>query len=137
MVLFKSFLLLIKHYFVDQGAISQLQEQQLKMEKGYITVRANRKTTRIEFDKLLYVESLADYIKIHLEDGTEVVSKEKISHMEKELPDNFLRIHRSFIVNKDKITSFNREEVLLGEIELPVSRSYRKEVMTSLQEKKA
>ena len=61
---------------------------------------------------------MADYINIHLDDGEEVSSKEKISHIEKELPDSFIRIHRSFIVNKEKITSFNREEMLLGEIEL-------------------
>ena len=131
-VLIKSFILLIKHFFIDQGAITQLQEQQLKMERGYITVRANRRTSRIEFDHLLYVESMADYIKIHLADGEEVVSKEKISHLEKELPDTFLRIHRSFIVNKSKVSSYNREELLIGEIELPVSRSYRKEVMSDL-----
>ena len=131
-VLIKSFILLIKHYFIDQGAITQLQEQQLKMEKGYITVRANRRTSRIEFENLLYVESMADYIKIHLADGGEVVSKEKISHLENELPDTFLRIHRSFIVNKSKISSYNREELQIGEIELPVSRSYRSSAMSVL-----
>lgn len=136
-VLIKSFILLIKHYFIDQGAITQLQEKQLKMEKGYITVRANRRTSRIEFDQLLYVESMADYIKIHLADGGEVVSKEKISHMEEELPDTFLRIHRSFIVNKSKISSYNREELIIGEIELPVSRSYRSRVMSGLSTQQA
>ena len=102
------------------------------MERGFITVRANRRTSRIEFDRLLYVESMADYIKIHLADGGEVVSKEKISHLEKELPNTFLRIHRSFIVNKHKISSYNREELYIGEIELPVSRSYRSRVMSGL-----
>jgi two-component system response regulator LytT len=132
-VLFKSFILLIKHYFIDQGAIGRLEEQQSKLEKGYITVRSNRKKSRIIFDNLLYIESMADYIKIHQEDGGEVVSKEKISHIEGELPEGFLRIHRSFIVNTSKITSFSREEIMLGEIELPVSRTYRSKVISRLQ----
>jgi two-component system response regulator LytT len=132
-VLFKSFILLIKHYFIDQGAISRLEEQQSKLEKGYMTVRAGRRTSRIEYDQLLYIESLADYIRIHREDGGEVVSKMKISHIENELPENFLRIHRSFIVNTAKITSFSREEVNLGEIGLPVSRTYRSKVISRLQ----
>ena len=131
-VLIMAFILLIKHYFVDQGAIGQLEEEKLKLEKGFITVRSQRKQTRIEFDKLLYIESMADYIKIHMEDGGEVSSKEKISHVEKELPESFIRIHRSYIVNKNKVSSFNREEVLLGEIELPVSRSYRKHALEKL-----
>jgi two-component system response regulator LytT len=131
-VLFMSFILLIKHYFIDQGAIGQLEEEKSKFEKGFITIRSNRKSMRIEFNNLLYIESMADYIKIHTADGGEVVSKEKISHMEKELPDTFIRIHRSFIVNKEKITSFNREEILLGETELPVSRSYRSAAILEL-----
>jgi two-component system response regulator LytT len=132
-VLFTSFILLIKHYFVDQGAINRLEEQQSKMEKGFISVRSRRKTSRIDFDKLVYIESLADYIAIHTENGGEVVSREKISHMENRLPDGFLRIHRSFIVNVSKITSFSREELVIGETKLPVSRTYRSEVISRLQ----
>lgn len=131
-VLFKSFILLIKHYFIDQGAIHYLEEQQTKIKKGYFTVRSNRKTSRIEYDNLLYIESMADYIKIHQESGGEVVSREKISHIEDDLPDRFLRIHRSFIVNIAKITSYSREEVILGEVELPVSRTYRSKVINRL-----
>lgn len=132
-VLFKSFILLIKHYFVDQRAIDELEEEQLKAQKGYLTIRANRKSARIDFEDLVYIESLADYIKIHQESGPEVLSKEKISHIEKELPASFVRIHRSFIVNRSKITSFSREAVMLGEIELPISRTYKKGVVQLLQ----
>jgi hypothetical protein len=131
-VLFKSFILLIKHYFVDQKAIQNLEEKQLQMEKGYFTVRSNRKTSRIEYSQVLYIESLADYIKIHLESEGEVVSKEKISHMEKELPDSFLRIHRSFVVNTSKISSFSREEVFIGSTEIPISRTYRSSAAAKL-----
>jgi hypothetical protein len=132
-VLFKSFILLIKHYFIDQQSIRELEEKQMQMEKGYFTVRSNRKTSKIMFEEVLYIESLADYIRIHQEGGDPIDSKEKISHMDKELPDAFLRIHRSFIVNKSKITSFSREEVMIGEIELPISRTYRQEVVLKLK----
>ena len=132
-VLFKSFILLIKHYYIDQGAINRLEQQQAKLEKGYITVRSNRRISRIEYDSLLYIESLADYIKIHRDNGGEVMSKVKISHIENELPESFVRIHRSFIVNTGKITSFSREEVNLGEIMLPVSRTYRSKVIARLE----
>jgi len=131
-VLFKSFILLIKHYFVDQKAIGELEEKQTLLDQGYFTVRSNRQTSRIRFEELLYIESLADYVQFHLEDGTQVSSKEKISHMEEFLPDVFIRIHRSFIVNRSRITSFSREHVVVGEMELPISRSYKKEVMKEL-----
>lgn len=131
-VLFKSFILLIKHYFMDQRAIGELEEKQTRLDQGYFTVRSNRQTSRIRFDELLYIESLADYIQFHLENGTQVTSKEKISHMEKYLPDGFLRIHRSFIVNRSKISTFSREYVIIGEKELPISRSYKQEVVSRL-----
>ena len=59
-------------------------------------------------------------------------SKEKISHMEKYLPEGFIRIHRSFIVNRSKISTFSREYVMVGGKELPISRSFKKEVLESL-----
>ena len=131
-VLFKSFILLIKHYFVDQRAIGELEEKQTRLDQGYFTVRSNRQTSRIRFDELLYIESLADYIQFHLENGTQVSSKEKISHMEEFLPDEFIRIHRSFIVNRSKISTFSREHVIVAEKELPISRSYKQAVVKEL-----
>ncbi|MEN8229742.1 MAG: LytTR family DNA-binding domain-containing protein [Bacteroidota bacterium] len=131
-VLFKSFILLIKHYFVDQRTIQELEAKQLQLEKGYFTVRSNRKTSKIAYDELLFIESLADYIELHLADGITISTKEKISHIEQELPGSFLRIHRSFIVNTTKVSSFSRESVLIGEKELPISRSYKKVVVAKL-----
>lgn len=131
-VLVMSFILLIKHYLVDQKAIADLEGKQAMLDQGFFTIRSNRQTAKIKFDELLYIESLGDYIEIHLQDGSEVSSKEKISHMENTLPDGFLRIHRSFIVNRDKISSFSREFVMMGEKELPISRSYKQEVHREL-----
>lgn len=134
-VLVMSFILLIKHYFVDQHAIGELAEKQAQLDRGYFTVRSNRQTSKMKFDELLYIESLADYIQIHQVNGVVITSKEKISHMEKTLPEGFLRIHRSFIVNCSKISSFSREYVVVGEKELPISRSYRQEVVGKLNGK--
>lgn len=132
-VLFTSFILLIKHYYMDQRAIGFLQEKQAQIERGYFTVRSNRQTSRIEYEDLLYLESLGDYIEFHLENGTSISSKEKISHMERSLPDAFLRIHRSFIVNRSKISSFAMDHVMMGEQELPISRSYKHKVVEILK----
>ncbi len=132
-VFFKSFILLIKHYFVDQQVITELEEKQSLLDKGYITVRSNRQTSRVSFDDLLYIESLADYIQIHRVGGGSITSKEKISHMESILPESFIRIHRSFIVNSLKVTSFSKESLVAGELELPISRTYKKEVVEKLK----
>jgi len=132
-VLFTSFILLIKHYFVDQRAIGSLEEKQAQIDRGYFTVRSNRQTSNIKYDELLYLESLGDYIEFHLANGSSVSSKEKISHMEDRLPEGFLRIHRSFIVNRSKISSFAMDHVMMGEKELPISRSYKQKVVGVLK----
>ena len=134
-VFFTSFLLLVKHYFMDQRAIGSLEEKQARIEQGYFTIRSNRQTSQIKYEDLLYLESLGDYIEFHLENGTSISSREKISHMENNLPDGFLRIHRSFIVNRSRITSFAMDHVMMGEKELPISRSYKQRVMTALKGK--
>jgi two-component system response regulator LytT len=131
-VFFKSFILLIKHYFVDQQAISELEEKQSQIEKGYFTIRSNRQTSRVSFEELLYIESLADYIQIHRIQGSPITSKEKISHMETVLPDHFIRIHRSFIVNSRKVSNYTREHVEIGGKELPISRTYKKDAIDRL-----
>jgi len=132
-VLFTSFILLIKHYFVDQRAIGSLEEKQAQIDRGYFTVRSNRQTSRIKYDELVYLESLGDYIEFHLANGSCVSSKEKISHMEDRLPKGFLRIHRSFIVNRSKISSFAMDHVMMGVKELPISRSYKQKVVGVLK----
>ena len=132
-VLFTSFILLVKHYFMDQRAIGSLEEKQALIEQGYFTIRSNRQTSQIRYDELLYLESLGDYIEFHLDNGSNISSKEKISHMENSLPESFIRIHRSFIVNRSRITSFAMDHVMIGDKELPVSRSYKQKVMAILR----
>ena len=132
-VLFTSFIMLVKHYFMDQRAIGSLEEKQARMERGYFTIRSKRQTLQIKYEELHYLESLGDYIEVHLVNGSRLSSKEKISHLENSLPNSFIRIHRSFIVNRSRITSFAMDHVMMGEKELPISRSYKKEVAATLR----
>ena len=92
---------------------------------------SNRKLTQILFEDIIYIESLADYIQVHTETET-IVSKERISKIAERLPDKFLRIHLSFVVNKGKIKSFSYNEVDMRVIQLNIGRSYRAVVKEAL-----
>jgi hypothetical protein len=118
-----------------QQMIREMDEELKKKEKGFIEVRADRKKSRVSFETIIFIESLADYVKIHIDPGDPIITREKISHIEKSLTAEFLRIHRSFIVNTGKINSFDSENVYLGETELPISRTYRKEARIRLNKK--
>ena len=88
---------------------------------------------KINFAAIKYVESFSDYIKIHLKDSI-VVTRETISNIEVKLPQkSFLRIHRSFIVSISKIDSFTNEYVEVKNKALPISRSYKKDVLERLE----
>ena len=127
-VFLNAFILLVQKHFADQENIGKLRSEKDKLTRGYLLVKAGRKTVRVLFDEIEYIESLGDYVKIILTQGKNIITREKISRLQKRLPSDFLRIHRSYLVNRNRITAFSREEVSLGDATLPVSRTYRQEV---------
>ncbi|MBN1767412.1 MAG: response regulator transcription factor [Prolixibacteraceae bacterium] len=100
---------------------------------NYFFVRSNRKMVKIVFNEILYVESLSDYVKIHMVDKT-VITRETITNIEAKLPQkSFLRVHRSFIVSIQHIVSFSNDDVFVKNHEIPISRSYKNEVINRLE----
>ncbi len=99
---------------------------------SFMFVRSDRRMIKIDFDAIIYVESYSDYIKIHLENET-IVTRETISAIEAKLPNkDFMRIHRSYIISLSNISSFTNEEITIGQKSLPISRSYKNDVLTNL-----
>ena len=87
---------------------------------------------RVYFEDILYVESIKDYVRIHTIEKN-IISKDTISRYDGILPDYFLRIHRSFIVNTRKISAFTNHDVEIDKKEIPIGVSYKKSVLTILQ----
>lgn len=80
---------------------------------------------RVKFSQVLYVDSIKDYVRIHTENET-IVTKDKISVFVEKLPSYFVRIHRSYIINKHKMTSFTSKDVMLSNgMEIPIGGAYR------------
>ncbi|MBX2874448.1 MAG: LytTR family DNA-binding domain-containing protein [Saprospiraceae bacterium] len=100
-------------------------------EDTFLYVNANKKRIKVWFQDVEYIESLKDYIRIHHASGS-ITTKEKISEFERKLPPFFLRIHRSFIVNTQKITAYTAHDVEIKEKEIPIGGSYKKEVFEKL-----
>ena len=104
-----------------------------KIENDFIFVRSDRKMVKINFDQILYVESLSDYIKIHTNSKT-IVTRETITNIEAKLPkEQFLRIHRSYIVSIKNIESYTNEFVEIKNKALPISRSYKESILQKLE----
>lgn len=81
--------------------------------------------------EVYFIESMSDYLKIHTSDGM-LLTKEKISTIEQKLPSHFLRIHRSFILNTHHLQAYTHESIEVAGKQLPISRSFRQEVLEKL-----
>lgn len=129
---FERLLKAVNRYFEVNAKHLKNESSQLD-DNDFIFVRSDRRMLKITFKDILYIESLSDYIKIHLTE-TCVLTRETISAIEAKLPQkDFLRIHRSYIVSLAKIQSFTNEEITVNRKALPISRSYKKDVLNHLE----
>ncbi len=133
-VFFGSFLLMVQQLFNSRRELEEMKEERKKMEISFLELTSNRKSVRIPYDEIVYIESLADYVKVHTTTKKEISSKEKISVLEELLPEFFIRIHRSFIVNRAKVTGFNNNEIELGETVLTIGRSFKQMALARLKQ---
>jgi len=117
----------------NQKTIRLLLDENKKMKKAVIEVISNRVLKKISFDDILYIESFSDYVIINtLLD--KIKSKERISKLSERLPTTFIRIHRSFIINKVKVSSISFDKINIGNATLNIGRSYKKEVMEAIKD---
>ncbi len=128
-----SFLVMLQQLAERQREIDLFREEKEKADKQFLELLSNRQLVRIVYEDIIYIESLSEYIHIHTSNQGKITSKEKISALGEKLPGQFLRIHRSFIINTQKITRFSASEIELGSIQLNIGRSYKKEVSQKLK----
>lgn len=97
----------------------------LMLRRKFLFFQTHRKMVKVFLDDIIYIECMKDYINIHRRASPELLIKLSLSKVESILPTNlFLRIHRSYIVSIDKVTAFTQNDVEIGELELPIGRSY-------------
>ena len=131
---FERLLQAVNKYLGENNTVEVANSPEILPERNdFIFVRADRKMVKINFSEIRFIESLSDYVKIHLNDKT-IVTRETISNIEAKLPkNNFIRIHRSYIVAVAKIDSFTNEFIEVGVKAIPISRSYKKDVLLRLE----
>jgi len=98
-----------------------------KSRKEYIFVKAEYRLVQVELKNILYIEGLKDYLKIYIENELKpIITHITMRAIEEMLPgDVFIRVHRSFIVNCDKIKIIERNRIVFGKTHIPVSDTYK------------
>lgn len=96
----------------------------------FIYVKSDYKLIQISLKDILYIEGLKDYVKIHLEgESRPILSLTSLKALEEKLPtDRFIRVHRSYIVQKQKIKVIDKARIVFGKEYIPVSESYKQEL---------
>lgn len=100
---------------------------ELDNNKRYIIVKSEYKQVQIPIDKIQFIEGLKDYVKIYVEgEKSAILTLTSMKMIERYLPAaEFLRVHRSFIVNTSKISIIERNRIVFGNHYIPVSESYK------------
>lgn len=113
----------------------QLMQKPEKVESLF--VKSDYKLIQVELKRILYIEGLKDYVKIYIEDAPKpILSLMSMKAIEELLPStHFMRVHRSFIVQKDKIRVVDRGRIVFEKTYIPVSDSYKQTFQFFLDER--
>lgn len=104
--------------------------QDVMSADGFVYVKSEYKLVKINFDDILYIEGVKDYVKIYFRDRRKpVMSLMNMKKLEDYLPKSqFMRVHRSFIVNMSVADMIDRGRIVAGDTFIPVSESYKEQV---------
>ncbi|NTW24581.1 MAG: response regulator transcription factor [Lentimicrobium sp.] len=108
---------------VEQPAI----QQQIETSSDFLFIKSDYKVRRINLSDIQYIEGLKDYVKVYLHgDPKPVLTLATMKQMEGKLPpDRFMRVHRSFIVNLQRIEIIERSRIVFGNVYIPISDQYK------------
>ncbi|MEQ6166018.1 LytTR family DNA-binding domain-containing protein [Ekhidna sp. MALMAid0563] len=102
----------------------------------YIYLKADMKMVQVFLDEIKYIQGLSNYVRVFCVDRT-LITYQKISHLEEVLPGQFIRSHRSYIVNLHKVSSYTSQDLEIGDTAIPVGGNYRENLMAKLSRHQA
>jgi DNA-binding LytR/AlgR family response regulator len=100
-----------------------------RVSRDFFSIKVDGKIVKVYFDDILYIEGLKEYVRIVCRDAR-LVTLESLKNLEDLLPaDNFVRVHKSYIVAKNKVQSLNGNMLEIGKQKIPISRGKRDEIV--------
>lgn len=103
-----------------------------EFKADYLTVKADHKIYKIRYADIKYVEGMREYVSFHISTGR-ITALMSLKSLEEKLPSNqFIRCHKSFIVNKDIVTALESNNLVLGDKSIPIGQSYKDQVINEV-----
>lgn len=102
-----------------------------------IFVKSEYRLLHVLYEEIIYIEGLKDYVKIYTENEPKpILSLMSLKLLEEELPaDRFMRVHRSYIIHRNKIASINKNRIIIGKKQIPIGETYRKQFRAVIEGK--
>ncbi len=105
-------------------AVKKVKEGGLPSVADSITVKSGYDLHKVKYDELKYIESDSEYVTFYT-NGKKIVSNQRLKVLEETLPkERFMRVHRSYIINKAKVTGLKDRQLVIGDVLIPVSSTY-------------
>lgn len=112
-------------------AIKRGSNEDVSVKPDFVFVKVDGQFQKIAYNDILFVEAFADYVKIWISNEKRIVTLQTMRNMEASLPtDRFVRIHRSYIVSKNRIEAIQNNAVIIGQKQLPIGKNYKELVQT-------
>ncbi|GHC57758.1 LytR/AlgR family response regulator transcription factor [Ulvibacter litoralis] len=105
------------------SAVEKFPKQE-KLEEGFLVIKSGYDLHKVMYQDIVYIESSSEYVVYYLENNKKIMANQSLRALELSLPNLFVRVHRSYIVNKEKVTGLKNRELLLLDHKIPVSDSY-------------
>jgi two-component system LytT family response regulator len=101
-------------------------DDKMSTSNDSLFVKSDYKLIRINLTDIKYIESANEYVQIHIEDEKPITTLIRLKNMEEQLPKSrFMRVHRSFIVNLDKVKVIDRNRIVFDKVYIPVGDQYK------------
>lgn len=106
-------------------------------EKEFVFIQSEGKTHKVYLNEIVYIESINEYVRFHFDDKSTLTTYIRLKNIENFLPENnFIRVHRSFIVNINKINLIDKNNIIFfDKVLIPISKQYKLNVMEYISTK--
>lgn len=120
-----------------EAELSDDNTEERQDKRDYISIKVDYKVRMVRYADIIYVESVGEYVRLHLNDGSKVVTLFRLKNMESALPSTtFMRVHRSYIINLGRVSGYSRGKIFLDNgDDIPLSINYRETFRTYLESK--
>jgi DNA-binding LytR/AlgR family response regulator len=120
--------------FRIEKKVHHLEMPEPRKNEGFILVKSEYQTQRVDLHDITYIEGLKDYIKIFLITGKPIVTLNSLKNMAERLPSGmFLRVHKSYIVSLNKINSIVRNRIIIGDKWIPIGEIHKSAFFETIQ----